>query len=139
MTPPPRPSGALHPGQWLAHARSDLTLAKLGLEGAVLPEQLCFHAQQAVEKAFKAILLHRQVDFPFTHDLSELLDTMAAAGIDVPPAFAEADALTPYAVETRYPGFWGEVSEREVAEALRLAEAVVRWAEEAVGCQPRTG
>jgi HEPN domain-containing protein len=103
----------------------------------VLPEQLCFHAQQAVEKAFKAILLHRQVDFPFTHDLTELRDTMDAAGIDVPPAFADADALTPYAVETRFPGLWGEISETDVSEALRLAEEVVRWAEEAVGSQTR--
>lgn len=133
MTPRPRTSVTLQPGSWLAHARSDLALAKLGLQGDVLPEQLCFHAQQAVEKAFKAVLLQRHVDFPFTHDLSELLDTLAAAGIEVPPAFNEADALTPYAVETRYPGSWGEISEGDVAEALRLAEEVVRWAEETIG------
>lgn len=132
MTPPSKRPVEPQPGPWLAHARSDLALAKLGLRADVLPEQLCFHAQQAVEKAFKAVLLHRRVDFPFTHDLSELLDTLARAGIAMPAAFADADALTPYAVETRYPGFWGEVSEDDVVEALRLAEDVVRWAEEIV-------
>ena len=39
------------PQEWLDHAISDLALARLGLEAnEVLPEQVCFHAQQAVEK-----------------------------------------------------------------------------------------
>ncbi len=95
MNPPGRRSVEPQPARWLAHARSDLALAKLGLHQDVFPEQICFHAQQAAEKAFKAVLLHCRVDFPFTHDLSELLDTLAEAGIEVPAGFAEADVLTP--------------------------------------------
>ena len=129
MKPPTRRPAAAEPEHWLAHARSDLALVRLGRRGDVLPEQLCFHAQQAVEKAFKAVLLHRRVDFPFTHDLAQLLDTLHAAGIEVPAELADADALTPYAVETRYPGFWGEISEADVDEAVRVAEGVLHWAE----------
>ncbi|HVT02768.1 MAG TPA: HEPN domain-containing protein [Thermoanaerobaculia bacterium] len=40
---------------WLARARSDLAIARSPLpEGAFL-EDLCFHAQQAAEKALKAV------------------------------------------------------------------------------------
>ena len=133
MNPPAKRTVEARPERWLEHARSDLALARLGARADILPEQLCFHAQQAVEKAFKAVLLHRKVEFPFTHDLSELLDALADAGIEVPESLAEADALTPYAVETRYPGFWGEITEQDVEEAIGLAEEVLRWAEGSVG------
>ena len=46
------------PREWIEHARSDLALARLGRDAQdVLPAQVCFHAQQAVEKALKAVLL----------------------------------------------------------------------------------
>jgi len=61
MNPPTRRPLDPQPERWLAHARSDLAVARLGLQRDVLPEQLCFHAQQVVEKAFKAVLLHRRV------------------------------------------------------------------------------
>ncbi|MBI3952058.1 MAG: HEPN domain-containing protein [Acidobacteria bacterium] len=36
-------------------------------------EDLCFNAQQAVEKAIKALLLHRGLRFPYVHDLTQIL------------------------------------------------------------------
>jgi HEPN domain-containing protein len=123
----PRPAGT--PESWLEHARSDLRLARLAIGQGVLPEQICFHAQQAVEKALKAILLARKVEFPFTHDLEELLSIFAGAGIAVPAELQEAGALTPYAVETRYPGFWGEISNADISHALTLAQEALSWAE----------
>ena len=39
---------------WLARARSDLALAKVPLPEGAMYEDLCFHAQQAAEKAVKA-------------------------------------------------------------------------------------
>ena len=52
--------------EWLIHAYSDLNLARLGRESRdVLPQQICFHAQQVVEKAFKAVLLLYKIDFPY--------------------------------------------------------------------------
>jgi HEPN domain-containing protein len=121
------------PESWLEHARSDLRLARLAVGQDVLPEQICFHAQQAVEKALKAILLARHVEFPLTHDLEELLSIFAVAGIEVPDQLQEAGMLTPYAVETRYPGFWGEISETDIRHALALAQGAVNWAEEMIG------
>ena len=41
----------------------------------------------------------------------------------------EAVILTRYAFETRYPGPFEPVTEEEYREAVRLAEAVVTWAD----------
>ena len=38
---------AVSPSEWLRHARSDIRLARLALKEEILPEQICFHAQQA--------------------------------------------------------------------------------------------
>jgi HEPN domain-containing protein len=75
---------------------------------AVLYEDRCFDAQQAAEKALKAILVQRQVAFPKTHALADLLTLVAKAGIELPADVADATLLTPYAVEARYPGLWEE-------------------------------
>ncbi len=45
---------------WLRFARSDLQLASLEPQDDILPETLAFHAQQAVEKGFKAVLTARR-------------------------------------------------------------------------------
>ena len=84
MSPQPKKRIPPSPEEWLTHARSDLKLAKIGLNKDVLPEQICFHAQQTVEKALKAVLLFYKIDFPFTHDLEELLDTFETNKIPVP-------------------------------------------------------
>jgi HEPN domain-containing protein len=61
-----------------------------------------FHAQQAVEKALKALLCARDIDFPRTHDLENLANRLAANGPALPVAVTSLRALTPYAVDFRY-------------------------------------
>jgi len=117
------------PDEWLDYARSDLKLARLAAgDASIRPEQACFHAQQAAEKAIKAVLLSRQVGFPLTHDIEELLELVEESGLPVPNAVGNAGLLTPYAVETRYPGYWPDVTGPDVDEALRTAEAMLLWA-----------
>lgn len=43
------------PAEWLARARGDLALARVPLPAGGFYEDLCFHAQQAAEKAIKAV------------------------------------------------------------------------------------
>ncbi len=58
MNAPEKKRFPASPEEWLVHAKSDLKLARLGKESKdVLPQQICFHTQQAVEKAFKAVFL----------------------------------------------------------------------------------
>jgi len=93
-------------------------------------EDLCFNAQQAAEKAIKALLIRHNVEFPYVHDLAELLTLLERAGHGIPESVRQAERLTRFAVFNRYPGLTPPTSREEYQEALALAEAVVRWVEE---------
>jgi len=117
------------PRDWLRRARSSLARARQEKPDEVLYEDLCFDAQQAVEKALKALLVSRGVPFRFVHDIGELLEGVAAGGIRIPEGLRDASELTEYAVEARYPGLYEPVSEEEWRRAVTSAEAVVTWVE----------
>jgi HEPN domain-containing protein len=116
------------PREWLNRARSNLSLAKSNTVGAFL-EDLCFEAQLATKKAIKAIFVHIGVSFPYIHDLDELLQRLERNGLKVPKYVRQADELSPFDVETRFLGLAGPVTKRQHRRAVRIAEAVVRWAE----------
>jgi HEPN domain-containing protein len=111
---------------WLRHARSDLAMAQLTPPPGALPEALCFHAQQAVEKALKALLVTRSVPLPRTHNIGNLLD-LVSQHVAVPPHLRSAALLTEYAVAARYPGASEAVETSEREEAVRLATLAVSW------------
>ena len=85
------------PREWLNRARSNLVLARMQGEG-VYREDVCFNVQQAVEKAIKALLMQRHVQFPYVHDIAELLTVLEATGQEVPQAIRQAERLTRFAV-----------------------------------------
>jgi HEPN domain-containing protein len=62
-----------------------------------------------------------------THDITELLDLLEDSGITIPEDLLVTDVLTPYAVETRYPGCLTPIQETEVDVALQLAEKVAYY------------
>ena len=120
------------PADWLRHARSDLIIAAKAAGPGVLRETLCFHCQQAAEKAVKAVLVLRQVEFPYTHNLARLISLAQESNLGWPEELSEAAGLTRYAAELRYPGPSVEVTEEQYRLALRLAKDVVAWAASAV-------
>jgi HEPN domain-containing protein len=127
---PPSLRSAGDPAEWLRHARSNLSRCRSDSRlPDVLFEDLCFDAQQAAEKAIKAVLVLKGRRLPRTHDLAELVDLVAATGIEVPQEVREAKRLTPYAVAGRYPGVSEDASEEDYREALAISERVVAWAE----------
>ena len=133
MKPDTRSKAPGAPAEWMSHAKSDLRLARLAADDEfVRREQACFHAQQAAEKAIKGLLLYRGIEFPLTHDIEELLEIAEHAGLALPKDIADVSHLTPYAVETRYPGYWDEITEDDLEEAVRLAKMTVEWADEAL-------
>ena len=130
MNPKPDKRLPSSSAEWLLHAKSDLRYAQMGIQQSeILPHQVCFHAQQAAEKALKAVLLLSQIEFPLTHDIIELIDIYEIHGITLPEDFDDAAVLTPYAVETRYPGYFIEIFDSDVTQALMIAEKIVTWAE----------
>jgi HEPN domain-containing protein len=114
---------------WVRRARSNLARARQPKPEDALWEDLAFDAQQAIEKAIKAVLVLKQVDFPRTHDIGELLGLLAGAQLVFPESVQRADRLTDYATGARYPGHSNPVTETEYREAVGLAEKFVRWAE----------
>lgn len=113
--------------QWLQRAKGNLARTKQPKPAEAFWEDYCFDAQQAAEKAIKAVLTLRGIDFPKSHGIAELLALLSSA--DVPDDLWSADNLTDYAIVTRYPGRRPAVSEEECRQAITLAEQVVRWAE----------
>ena len=115
------------PADWLRHAASDLDLAKVDRTPAILLESLCFHTQQATEKALKAVLIAQGVAYPKTHNVRTLLDLLPQ-DLSVPPDVDSAAGLTDYAVLSRYPAEVEPVTETEYRDAIRMAESVLSWA-----------
>lgn len=130
---PPSLRRSDEPAEWMRRARSNLARARAGRTSSdVLYEDLCFDAQQAVEKAVKAVLVGRGVAFPKTHGIMDLLSLLERGGTRVPKRVREAGTLTVYAVDSRYPGVSEDVTRQDYAQALKLAKRVFLWAEKAL-------
>ena len=123
----PERFAASDPREWLNRARSSLAIARNRVPDAYL-EDLCFEAQQAAEKAIKALMIRRGIDFPHVHDLARLLSMLEGSGETIPDAVRQAGKLTRFASITRYPTDLA-VAERHYAEAVDTASTVLRWVE----------
>ncbi|MGI8429991.1 MAG: HEPN domain-containing protein [Solirubrobacteraceae bacterium] len=113
--------------EFLELARDDHAAAAALLDVAVSDAIVFFHAQQAVEKALKAMLAAASADFPRTHNIAVLMLLCEDAKIELPPSLAEADLLTPYAVAARYGATSPATVDRQ--SALRFAAQAVDWAD----------
>jgi HEPN domain-containing protein len=67
----PKAGGEGTPEEWLRRAKGNLALAKQRKPKDAYWEDLCFEAEQAVEKAVKAVMRFHGIDFPKTHDIGE--------------------------------------------------------------------
>lgn len=121
---------------WLKRAKSNFFAAKAIDEhdffiagGHVFFEEPCFELQQCAEKALKAVLLYKNIEFPKTHDLSKLIKLIKDNGIFITETVFDATKLIKYAVTTRYPEDFEPVTKDEYEEALEIAENVYNWAE----------
>lgn len=132
MLPEPHQSGS--PEEWLRYARSDLVIAKITPTSEMMLEGLCFHAQQAAEKALKGMLITFGIEIPRTHSIRRLLDLLPPE-IQVPDPVQDAARLTDYAVVARYPGDLEPVEDTEYQEAVQVAEVVLAWAEKTINGQ----
>ena len=125
---PPDNSTLAEVSLWLEYAEADLALAQVPLPEKSKYEMLLFHAQQAVEKALKAILIIHGIEVPHSHNLLKLVELLPPQYASI-PMLAQATALTDYAVFARYPGEHAPVDEKFYHEMVKLAEDVVAWAQ----------
>jgi HEPN domain-containing protein len=124
---PPDPSSTGSPEEWLKRARSNLARAKLPKVEEALWEDYCFDAQQAAEKALKALLLFSNIPFRFVHDIAELLTLLEQNGFELPEEIRAGAELSNYAVEARYPSPMEPVTEQEYEEAISISKIIVSW------------
>jgi HEPN domain-containing protein len=119
---------------WLAKAEEDLLVARAVLEHP-LPsyDAVGFHAQQAAEKALKALLVRHQVRFAKSHEIKDLLLRAEAVAPGIRAALAEAEPLTSFAVAGRYPGGEPPLDQEGAARAVEVAGKVVNRVRELLG------
>ena len=84
-----------------------------------------FHAQQTAEKGLKALLIRHQVEFSKTHNLGEILQLAESVVPGTAQKLADAEVLTPYAVETRYPADEPPVEREDASRHLMMARKVL--------------
>ena len=84
-----------------------------------------FHAQQAAEKALKALLVRHGTRFDKTHDLGQLLQQVEPVAPGTAASLAEAEELTAHAVGARYLGREPPLDREEAARRLAIANAVL--------------
>ena len=121
----------------LRKAREDAdAVEKLASEQGIADSVVGFHAQQAAEKAMKAVLASRGDEFPWTHDLRHLMERLGGVAAPLPDSLHEVRMLAPWAVEFRYGETIDDQLDRE--RALMLARDIVAWAEASVDAEART-
>ena len=113
-------------------------MAQLALNQGIY-EQTCFHAQQAVEKALKALLLVRRGTYPRTHSLEDLL-TFDTSG-ELREWQEPCQRLSQFYLTTRYvdavPGdVMDETSEQDALNSLADATNIVTEVRRRVTGQP---
>lgn len=87
----------------LEKARQDETLVDEVLTSEKVSDEIVgFHCQQAAEKLLKALLAYYGVHFHRTHNLRQLMVTLADEGHGLPDDLQDIDTLSPFAAVLRY-------------------------------------
>jgi HEPN domain-containing protein len=109
-------------------AEGDLETTKVLLSASTgRKENVCFNAQQVIEKSLKAVLCFLELPVPFTHNLDILIDRL-------PKSVALSDSnnineLTEYATIRRYEEGTFELDSEDLKKAYVLAEITLKWAQ----------
>lgn len=92
--------------QWLKSAKDDIKIIEKILDDATLTHQAAFHAQQAIEKTFKAVLEEMELPVIKTHVLSVLYNKINKH-INISVDNNKFTLLDDLYIDARYPGDLG--------------------------------
>ena len=125
---------------WMGKADKDLLTAQheLSFPDAVT-EAICFHCQQAVEKYLKAYLVFLGISFQKTHEIGELITKCEPKDKEISIFKEEADKLTDYAIQIRYPDEWSEPTLTEAKEAFEIANKIKEFILKRINPPDKTG
>ena len=92
--------------EWLKAANDDLFTIQHIINEEHLTNVVAFHAEQAVEKCFKAMLEALDINFPKTHDLRKLCELLPSdSDLDIDEeTLLKVNELY---IDSRYPGEFG--------------------------------
>lgn len=95
--------------QWLEFAQTDLRSCENNLNDEFVTNVVAFHAQQAVEKAFKALIEEKGIRISRIHNLTRLL-ALTESFLISPIDETELEVLDNVFTSSRYPGEIGLLS-----------------------------
>lgn len=108
--------------RWWKHSLSDLETAEYNLKGGML-NAAAFYAQQAAEKALKAMQIDKLGRFERTHDLVYL-----AKSVEAPDEVIEqCELISPFYTVTRYPDVEVSFNTKKVSSVVEATKEVVEW------------
>ncbi|MCP5053171.1 MAG: HEPN domain-containing protein [bacterium] len=114
---------------WILKANNDFKTGKdeMATEEPAT-DTICFHMQQYVEKYLKGYLVFHKVDFRKTHDIAELIELCKKIRVDFEELYGlDADSLTIYAAEIRYPDDFYMPTPEETRGCIDAAEKAVNF------------
>ena len=108
---------------WFNYAKIDLQTCEKILNDEFLTNSVAFHAQQTVEKSFKAIFEEHGLKIPRTHNLLRLHNKLGEL-INFPIDEDLLEKTDEVYTETRYPGDIGTLADGKpsITEANQLYE-----------------
>ncbi|MBN2619416.1 MAG: HEPN domain-containing protein [Spirochaetales bacterium] len=116
---------------WLKRAKSSLIHSKDDKKDGLYYEDLCFDCQQSAEKSLKALIVDLGLEVHKTHSFRELFKELKKR-ITLPVWTEDILELGQYAVMTRYPDDYREISEEEYLRAVEIAERVYNWVKDQI-------
>lgn len=120
--------------EWLDEANEDYSFAMVNLEDqdqAQFFRKICFHFQQATEKYLKAFVVAIGLPLRKIHDLTELVRMCQKVDPSFDEIIEEAELLTDFYVDTRYPAHWPmEIDRVEAEKAKDATERIKLFIEE---------
>ncbi len=125
--------------EWLEYARQDWQAANhLTTAKRELYKIICYHCEQAVEKALKGFLVFHEIDFPRTHDLVELCKLCSNIDLRYHEIAGDCSVLTGYGTQMRYPS-GVEVDEDEMRDALTTCGVILDFIEASLDFEQEMG
>jgi HEPN domain-containing protein len=118
--------------EWFDSAESDLLLIREICSNETLTHLSAFHAQQAIEKSFKAIIEEFELGFIKTHSL-EMLFNIVRDKIKIKSDYDQLIILDQLYIDSRYPGEMGLLPNgkptlKESKQFLDLAMEIIKAA-----------
>ena len=117
--------------EWIKRVKSNLELAQAKIIQYAYYEDLCYQSQQAVEKALKGLLIYYEIEPEFTHNIGLLLNKLEEI-VKIPENVKVTTNVTKYAVLTRYPGEYDEITKEEYEKSIEIAKACLDWVEKTI-------